>query len=105
MGTVNTQLDDEARSIFTRLGYTVSGDGSEFTAERGWKAVRVTTMSEPDDPPESGGLCCFVARRSEAHEVRRRLVRTDPDYDWAIISVANDDYEVVRAPPGPEASA
>lgn len=105
MGTVNTQLVEEARSIFTRLGYTVSGSGTEFTAERGWKAVRVTTMSEPTEPPESGGLRCFVTRRPDAREIRRRLVRTDPDYDWAIISVANDDYEVIRAPPGPEVTA
>jgi len=105
MGTVNTRLDEEARSIFARLGYTVSGDGDEFTAERGWKAVRVTTMAEADEPPSSGSLRCFVTRRADARAVRRRLVRTDPDYDWAIISVENDDYEVVRAPPGPEATA
>ena len=105
MGTVNTHLVEEARSIFTRLGYTVSGDGVEFTAERDWKVVRVTAMAEPTDPPESGGLRCFVTRQCDAREVRRRLVRADPDYDWAIISVADDDYEVVRAPPGPTAAA
>jgi hypothetical protein len=104
MGTVSTQLDEQARSIFAELGYTVSGDGAEFTAERGWKSVRVTTMREPSDPPESGGLRCFVTHRTDARAVRRRLVRADPDYDWAIISVADDDYEVVCAPPGPQAA-
>ncbi|SNZ04306.1 hypothetical protein SAMN06269185_0517 [Natronoarchaeum philippinense] len=105
MGTVNTQLVEEAREVFTRLGYTVSGDGTEFTAERGWKAVRVTTLTEPAEPPKSGGLHCFVTRQPDARELRRRLSRSDPDYDWAIISVENNDYEVIRAPPGPAATA
>ena len=39
MGAVITPLAEEARSIFTDLGYTVSGSGREFSAERKWRVV------------------------------------------------------------------
>lgn len=104
MGTVNTPLVEEARSVFTDLGYTVSDQGTEFTAERGWKLVEVTPMPEPKTPPESGTLRCFVTYQHSAREVRRQIRRAEPEYDWAIITVEDDDYEVVRAPPCAEAT-
>jgi hypothetical protein len=100
MGPVSTTLDEQARSIFSDLGYTVSGDGPEFRAEREWKSVHVTVTEEPDETPESGGLRCFVTSEEQAPGLRRRLKRADPESEWAIISVEDDDeYEVVRAPP------
>lgn len=104
MATVNKPLASEARSIFAGLGYTVTDRDGEFTAERGWKAVRVTPMPEPTRPPMSGSLRCFVTYRHNARDVRRRIRRADPEYDWAIITVEDDDYEVVRAPPCAEAA-
>ncbi|MFC7115279.1 hypothetical protein ACFQH2_10430 [Natronoarchaeum sp. GCM10025703] len=104
MGTVNNPLASEARSIFAELGYTVSESGSEFTAERGWKAVEVTPMPEPTSPPTSGSLRCFVTYQHSVRDVRRRIRRANPEYDWAIITVEDDDYEVVRAPPAAEAA-
>lgn len=105
MGTVNTRLVEQARSIFTKLGYTVSGRGTEFTAERGWKVVQVTATTEPEDAPESGGLRCFVTDEENEQAISRRLRRENPEYDWAIIAVTDEDYEVVRAPPGPDAAS
>jgi hypothetical protein len=100
MGPVSTNLDEQARSIFSDLGYTISGDGAEFRAEREWKSVHVTVTEEPDEAPDSGGLRCFVTYEEQAPRLRRRLTRADPEYEWAIISVEDDDeYEVVRAPP------
>ncbi len=85
--------------IFSKLGYTVSENGTELTAERGWKAVEVTPMPEPRTPPTSGTLRCFVTYEHSARDVRQRIRHADPEYDWAIITVEGDDYEVVRAPP------
>ncbi|WP_121821304.1 DUF7116 family protein [Halostella salina] len=99
MGPVTTQLDEQARTIFTDLGYTVTDDGEEFRAERDWKSVRVTVTEEPSETPESGRYRCFVTSEEQAPTLRNRLQRADPEYEWAIISVADDDYEVVRAPP------
>ncbi|WP_135534326.1 MULTISPECIES: hypothetical protein [Halostella] len=100
MGPVNTNLDEQARSIFSDLGYTVSGDGAEFRAEREWKSVHVTVTEEPNETPDTGHLRCFVTSEDQAPGLRRSLTRADPEYEWAIISVEDDnDYEVVRAPP------
>lgn len=102
MRTGTRELARRARTIFDDLGYTVRGDGAEFRAERAGKVVRVTATDEEPDPPEAGGLHCFVAPGDRARSVRRRLARNDPDCEWAIIGVRGDDYEVERAPPGPE---
>jgi hypothetical protein len=99
MGTVSTPLVEQARSIFSELGYTVSGDGPEFRAQREWKVVHVSAVTEPEEAPDSGGLRCFVTYRETAQSLKRRLTRMKPDYEWAIISVDDDDYDVVRAPP------
>ena len=62
MGVVSTPPTEAARSIFTDLGYTVSGSGREFSAERKWRVVAVTAADESTELPKSGDLRCFVAR-------------------------------------------
>lgn len=106
MGPVNIQLVEQARSIFAELGYTVEGDGPEFRAQREWKVVHVSTVLETDTlPSESGDFHCFVAQPSDVDELEAKLKRTNPDYEWAIIVVDGDEYQVERAPPGPRAAA
>ncbi|NHN59106.1 MULTISPECIES: hypothetical protein [Halorussus] len=105
MATVSTPPIDHAKSIFADLGYTVSGDGEEFRAERKWRVVRVTAVADSDDTPDDGELRCFVAWNEQASELRNRLRRTDPEYEWAIIGVEDGgDYEVLRAPPSATAA-
>lgn len=87
MGTVTTSLRQEAQSIFADLGYDVSGNGSEIHAQRKWRTVRVTPMSEPRDIPTSGEMRCFVTWEEQAGDIERHLTEADPDYEWAIIGV------------------
>lgn len=89
--------------MFDELGYTVTGDGAEFRAEREWKVVRVTATDDDPDPPTGEGLHCFVAHTERSRSLRRHLSRTDPDCEWAVIGVDDEEYEVERAPPGPRA--
>jgi hypothetical protein len=98
MSTVSTALRREAESIFTDLGYAVSGDDGELRAERKWRVVRVTPMAEPEQPPGGGPLRCFVTWADAADDLERRLARADPEYEWAIIGVREDDYVVSRRP-------
>lgn len=100
MVAVTTHLVEQAQSIFADLGYTVSGNGPEFRAERKWRVVRVTALDSPKTPPEDGDLRCFVTPERYASELRRTISRFDPGYDWAIIGVeeAGDGYEVFHPP-------
>jgi hypothetical protein len=99
MRAVTKPLDEQARSIFDDLGYTVSSRGAELLAERKWRVVRVTTVEAEDRPPESGDYRCFVAWSEDVGEVERRLEREDPDYEWAVIGIDEDgDYEVTARP-------
>jgi hypothetical protein len=94
------KLSNRARSIFEDLGYTVEGGGAEFRAQRAWKSVTVSTVSDPSETPTSGSLRCFVTDEDTASDLERYLSQRDPEYDWAIISVSDGEgYEVVRAPP------
>lgn len=94
------KLSNRARSIFEDLGYTVEGSGDEFSARRDWKQVTVTTVADTTDAPSSGSMRCFVTNEDTARDLERRLDTEDPEYEWAIISVRDDqEYEVVRAPP------
>jgi hypothetical protein len=100
MAPVTTPPIEEARSIFANLGYTVSGEGEEFRAQRKWKEVRVTATSDLPETPDSGTLRCFVTWEDDAADVRRTIRRENPEYEWAVISVTQGgDYEVARAPP------
>ncbi|WP_132059954.1 DUF7116 family protein [Halorussus amylolyticus] len=101
MAPVSTPPAEQARSIFTDLGYTVSrDDGDEFRAERKWRSVSVTALADPADAPADGDMRCFVTWEEYAPELRRKLRHLDPEYEWAIIGVHEcGDYEVTRAPP------
>ncbi len=107
MGPVNMRLVEQAKSIFAELGYTVEGNGPEFRAERAWKVVHVNTVLETGELPSasSGQFHCFVAEPADADDLEARLERTNPNYEWAIIVVDGEDYQVERAPPGPRVSA
>ena len=81
MGVVSTPPTEAARSIFTDLGYTVSGSGREFSAERKWRVVAVTAADGSTELPKSGDLRCFVARKDAAHDLRERLLATEVTVD------------------------
>ncbi|ADJ14810.1 DUF7116 family protein [Halalkalicoccus jeotgali] len=101
MGPVSIPPVEQARSIFSELGYTLSGDGTEFRAEREWKVVHVTATTDEDEDsiPDSGSLRCFVTYREAAESLVRRLSDLKPDYEWAVISVTDGSgYDVVHAP-------
>ncbi len=98
MGVVSTTLRQEAESIFTDLGYDVATTGSELRAERKWRVVTVTPMDEPDEPPMSGDLRCFVTWSDRLDALERRLTEADLDYDWAIIGINDGDYVVSHSP-------
>lgn len=95
MGVVSTPLLDEARTIFSDLGYEVEKAGEELRAERKWRTVFVTT-ADPEEAPTHGRLRCFVAEESRAPEVRDRLVSLAPDYDWAVVAVDSSDYRILH---------
>ncbi|MFB6191764.1 MAG: hypothetical protein ABEI11_00405 [Haloarculaceae archaeon] len=95
MGAVSTPLVDEARSIFEDLGYEVEHTGDELRATRKWREVYVTTAS-PAEAETHGRLRCFVAERDRADRVRDQLERRQPAYDWAVVGVTEDGYEVLH---------
>jgi len=94
---------EEARSVFERLGYAVSGDGAEFVAERKWRSVRVRTLcaedaARPGSLDGEYGLECLVTWAECVDELDERLNEQSPEGEWAIIGVDDDgDYEVHRA--------
>ena len=105
MAPVTMPPVEEARAIFRRLGYEVSGDGPELLAERKWRTVRVTATASRSDVLADGGTCegdyrlqCFVTWAEETGELAGRLRRSAPDFEWAVIGVESDaeDYEVVH---------
>lgn len=103
MATATTPPIDQAKTIFTELGYTVSGHGEEFQAKRKWRVVRVTALDNSEETPDSGDLRCFVTWNEDAPDLRQKLRQTDPEYEWAVIGVREcGDYEVLRAPPSGE---
>jgi hypothetical protein len=95
MGVVSTTLDERARRIFTDLGYEVTPDDGELRAERKWRTVYVTT-ADPAEAPDYGRLRCFVATADRASAVREDLLARGPDYDWAVVSVAENGYTVLH---------
>lgn len=99
MESATAALETRARSIFDDLGYTVVGEGAEFRAERDWKVVQVTATDGSADPTDDG-LRCYVTPSEHAGSLRRELAGSDCE-EWAVIALDEEDYEVVRAPPGP----
>ncbi len=96
MGVVTTPLLDEARSIFTDLGYTVTELGSELRAERKWRIVYITADA-PEEVSEDVDLRCFVAGANRATRLRDDLLDRAPDYDWAVMSLEEDgSYEILH---------
>lgn len=95
MGAVTTPLIDEAEEIFRELGYDVERDGEELRATRKWRVVHVTTAS-PAEARDDGTLRCFVARAERAERVQQELLNSTPPYDWAVVSVGEDDYDVLH---------
>jgi len=98
MAAVSTTLQREAESIFTDLGYEVATDGEKLRARRKWRVVDVTPTTETDDLPVSGQLRCFVTWAERINDLERRLRDVDPDYDWAIIGITDEDYVVSHRP-------
>ncbi|WP_101294857.1 DUF7116 family protein [Halegenticoccus soli] len=111
MAPVTVPPVEEARDIFRRLGYAVSGEGTELRAERKWRTVHVTAMEgdgasatrvladggRSDEP----SLRCFVTWKEYAGDLHDRLRGTSPSYEWAIIGVDDGgEYEVVRQEDG-----
>jgi hypothetical protein len=100
---------EEARDVFRGLGYTVSGSGTELTAERKWRTVRVTAMTAEEAiecrrPFTDGGadtaapgddLRCFVTWHEYTGELRSRLEGRTTPFEWAVVGVDDaGDYEV-----------
>jgi hypothetical protein len=98
MGAVSTSLDEQARSIFDDIGYTVSRTEDGLRAAHKWREVGVTVLEGDLTLPSSGEMHCFVTEASRAPDVRARLERLDVSYDWAVIGVREDGgYDVLRA--------
>ncbi|WP_129113300.1 DUF7116 family protein [Halegenticoccus tardaugens] len=112
MAPVTMPPVEEARDIFRRLGYAVSGEGTELRAERKWRTVRVSAMDgdaaasakrvltdggRGDDSP----LRCFVTWKEYTGALYERLRGASPSYEWAIIGVDDGgEYEVVMPDDG-----
>lgn len=97
MGVVSTSLDEQARSIFDDIGYTVSRTDDGLRAAHKWREIGVTVFDEDMTIPESGDMHCFVTRASKAPDLGDRLTRMDLSYDWAVIGVREcGDYDVIR---------
>jgi len=97
MVTVTTPLVERAERIFSDLGYAVSTEGSRLRAERKWRTVHVTPVSDSPTAPNTGEFHCFVAPAEEADDVRRQLADEEVDGEWAVLGVNDDgDYEVHR---------
>jgi hypothetical protein len=96
MAVVSTPLIEDARSIFTALGYDVTEAGEELRAEYKWRTVYVTD-ADPETVSESVDLRCFVARDGRAERLRNRLLAAAPEYDWAVMRVDTaEEYEVLH---------
>jgi len=102
MGSVTTPPDEQARSIFADLGYSVDGSGSEFSAVRDWKEIRVHAVTGDPETPSGASYRCFVTWAEDADALSDALRCEDPEFEWAVMGVSEDgEYEVARAPPTP----
>jgi hypothetical protein len=96
MESASTDLRNRARGLFEELGYSIDETPAGFRAERKWRSVRVQTASAEAALPSDGQLRCFVTTAGEAEELRSRLLDARPDYDWAIVAIDGEDYDVYR---------
>ncbi|MFB6117818.1 hypothetical protein [Halosegnis sp.] len=99
MAAATTRLAARAASIFRDLGYEVEEHGEELRATRKWRTVHVTTQS-PSEAPDVGRLRCFVVERERARAVRDRLRAGEFPYDWAVVAVNDDGYDVLHPDAG-----
>lgn len=102
MGPTHSPPDEQARSIFDGLGYEVRGSGTDFSATRDWKQIEVSAVADESVPTEGDRYRCFVTWDDRVEAVTQRLRRADPNFEWAVIGVTDEetgDYEVARAPP------
>lgn len=103
MAQVTIPPTDHARSVFERLGYSLTGEGPEFVAERKWRSVRVTALcvedaTRPDDYlADDGDLQCFVTWTECASALKDRLTRLAPNLEWAIVGVDDDGNHEVHS--------
>lgn len=105
MAPVTMPPVEEAREVFRRLGYDVEENGGDLRAERKWRTVHVTALdaeeaSSPRELRADGGRSeyrfrCFVTWMEAAGDLRDRLANADPAYEWAVIGIEDDGYEVV----------
>jgi len=96
MESVSTDLRNRARNLFRELGYSIAETPAGFRAERKWRTVTVQTVSADASLPSGGQLRCFVTDAEDADTLRSRLLDARPDYDWAIVAVDVEDYDVYR---------
>ncbi|MFB6079282.1 MAG: hypothetical protein ABEJ80_09935 [Halarchaeum sp.] len=92
---------DEAREIFTDLGYEVTAtEGNAFRAERAWKQVDVLAVTDDVATADGDRMRCFVTWDDHVDRLERALDAEDHAYEWAVIGVSDDgEYQVARAPP------
>ncbi|GAA0301456.1 DUF7116 family protein [Halarchaeum salinum] len=92
---------EEAREIFTDLGYEVTGDAeNSFRAAREWKEIDVLAVTDDVRTDEGDRMRCFVTWNDHVDRLERVLAAEEHGAEWAVIGVAEDgDYEVARAPP------
>lgn len=97
MGVISTPLLEEARLIFSDLGYTVSTAGTELRAERKWRVVYVTA-SGPEETTERGDLRCFVTHEDRAASLCKELRARTPEYDWAVMGLTDSGGYQIHHP-------
>jgi xanthine/CO dehydrogenase XdhC/CoxF family maturation factor len=99
MGAATSRLAQQAESIFRDLGYEVERANGELRATRKWRTVHVTT-EPPSEAATTGRLRCFVAEARRAETVRDELLAADHPYDWAVVAVHDDGYDVLHPDAG-----
>ncbi len=95
MSAEHAGLTDEAESIFRGLGYDIERGVDGLHATRKWRTVHVTT-GEPTNEEPAAGLRCFVARADRADDLCDELCEGEYPYDWAVIGVHDDGYDVLH---------
>jgi len=95
MSAERAELTERAESIFRELGYETERGVNGLHATRKWRTVHVTTGEPTVDEP-SAGLRCFVACADRATDLCAELRAGDYPYDWAVIRVHDEGYDVLH---------